>query len=57
MNLLTLEEVAEILSVHVVTIRRMIHSKKIRAFKIGKGWRINESDLMEFIEKSSNVEE
>ena len=55
MSMYTVYEVAETLKLDAETIRRYINSKKIRAYKIGKEWRIKESDLLEFIERQSNI--
>lgn len=53
-KLLTIEEVAKILRVSERSINRYITSGKLRASKIG-WWRIKESDLNEFLEKTSNI--
>ena len=55
MSMYTVYEVAETLKLDTETIRRYINSEKIRAYKIGKEWRIKESDLLEFIERQSNM--
>lgn len=55
MSMYTVYEVAETLKLDTETIRRYINSEKIRAYKIGKEWRIKESDLLEFIERQSNI--
>ena len=55
MSMYTVYEVAETLKLDAETIRRYINSKKIRAYKIGKEWRVKESDLLEFIERQSNI--
>jgi excisionase family DNA binding protein len=52
----SVDEVANKLSVHVKTIRRYIYSGKISANKIGGQWRIDQSQLDEFMNKSSNEE-
>ena len=39
---------AEALSVHPVTIRRLITAGKLKAFKVGRVWRIREVDLLEY---------
>ncbi len=54
-RLLTIEEVAEILRVSTRSVTRYIESGKLKASKIGV-WRIKESDLHEFLEKTSNLE-
>ena len=55
MSMYTVYEVAETLKLDAETIRRYINSEKIRAYKIGKEWRIKDSDLLEFIERQSNI--
>ena len=52
-KLLTIEEVADILRVSTRTIVRYIESGKLKASKIGV-WRIKESDVHLFLEKTSN---
>ena len=46
----SVEEVAEILQVHIDTVRRYIKAGALRAAKIGKAYRVQESDLQAFIE-------
>lgn len=53
-KLLTIEEVAEILRVSTRSVTRYIESGKLKASKIGV-WRIKQSDLDEFLEKTSNA--
>lgn len=48
----TTEEVAKILQVSVITIRRYIKSKKLKASKIGKDYRIKESSINGLLEKT-----
>lgn len=38
-------EVAEMLKITTLTVRRKIKDKKIRAVKMGKEWRIDEREL------------
>src|SRR5436309_2618494 len=45
----TAEEVAELLKVSVRTVYRAIEAGKIRAFRIGKSWRISQEALDAFI--------
>jgi len=47
---LTVEEVAEKLQVHWQTILTYIKSGKLRAVKLGRGYRIDPEDLHSFIE-------
>ena len=53
-KLFTIEEVAKILRVHTRTVTRYIEAGKLRASKIGV-WRIKQSDLNAFLEKTSNI--
>lgn len=55
-NLLSTKEVAEVLNVTSRTIRNLIDSGELPAYKIGRNWRIKEKELMEFIEERSNQE-
>jgi len=51
---LTVEETANYLKVSEVTIRRWCADGKLPAFKIGREWRINKSELDKMVQ--SNVE-
>lgn len=52
--LLTLDEVANILQLHVITIRKFVLAGKIRASQLGnKEYRVRQSDLEAFIEGST----
>jgi len=53
-KLFTIEEVAKILRVSGRSVTRYIESGKLKASKIGV-WRIKESDLNAFLEKTSNA--
>ncbi len=55
---LTAEEVAELLSVSVDTVRNWCTRKKdtLPAFKIGREWRIEKKDLDKFIQDRKNVQ-
>lgn len=56
-KLYTIKEVAELIGVSKRTIFRYIHTNstpQLKAFKVGKTWRISEMDLMEFIEYCTN---
>ncbi|SFM38610.1 helix-turn-helix domain-containing protein [Pelosinus propionicus] len=44
----TVSEIAELLKLHPVTVRRFIRAKKINAVKMGKDWRVYESDLVKY---------
>ena len=47
-HLYTVEQAAEVLDLHVKTIRRYIHEGKLKAKRIGKEYRITRVDLEEF---------
>lgn len=49
----TVEEVAEQMKVTPYTVREWIKAKKLTAAKIGKLWRVRESDLEAFIERQT----
>ena len=55
MKLYSVKEVADILDMNPETIKRYIHKKELKAYKIGREWRIKESDLKEFLFKESNI--
>ena len=51
-SLLTPEQVAEILQVHVLTIYGYIRRGKLDAIRLGRSYRITPKDLMRFIESN-----
>lgn len=50
--MLTVNEIAKNLNVSTRTIRLWIESGKLKAYRFGKDYRIEPTDLKEFIEKS-----
>ncbi len=46
----TVEQIADMLHMHVKTVQRYIREGKLRAVKIGKGWRVSGHDLSVFTE-------
>lgn len=44
------EELAELLEVNVMTIYRYIKAAKLKAYKIGKEYRIDRAELKRFLE-------
>lgn len=50
---LTVEQVAELLQVHWQTVLNYIKNGKLRAVKLGKGYRINKDELNNFIKNQS----
>lgn len=53
-KLYTCDQVAEHFQVGKAVVRHWINSKQLPAIKLGKGYRIRESDLLEF-EKSKMI--
>ena len=51
---LSLQEVAEKLQLKKNTVWSWVTNKTLRAAKVGKSWRVKESDLVEFIKKGTN---
>ena len=49
---LTVEQVAELLQVHWQTILNYIKSGKLRAIRLGKGYRIEKQDFDFFVKES-----
>jgi len=49
MKFYTVNEVAEMLSVHPETIRRNLKSGKLKGHKVGKDWRVEESAIRQFL--------
>ena len=48
-SLFTVEYAAEKLDVHPRTVLRFIHQGKLKAFKVGRQWRIKKGDLYELL--------
>lgn len=47
-DIITAEQAAEYLQVNVLYIYRLCKKKRIKAIKIGRGWRINSHSLKQF---------
>jgi excisionase family DNA binding protein len=47
-------EIAEMLQMNVQVIARKLQYGELVGYKIGKDWRVKESDLMQWLEKHSN---
>lgn len=54
MKIYAVDEIANILEVSIKTVRRYIYSGKIGASKIGGSWRINQTQLDEYLESTSS---
>lgn len=53
----TVREVADLLKVSEVTVRRWIRDGELRAIDIGKGWRIGSDDLDKFLDRHATQPE
>jgi len=52
-RILNVNEVSERLKIHPETVRKMFRQKEIPAFKIRNGWRVKETDLLDWLEKQT----
>jgi excisionase family DNA binding protein len=52
----TVNQISNMLNIHPKTIQRYIREGKLRAAKVGKGWRVTGHDLSVFIENGSYQE-
>ena len=50
-DVLTVEQVAEILQVHYQTVYAKVRSGELPAFRIGQQWHVLRKDLFKYIEK------
>ncbi len=48
----TVEQISSMLDIHPKTVQRYIREGRLRAVKIGKGWRVTGNDLSEFTEST-----
>jgi excisionase family DNA binding protein len=55
LRLLTVSEAAELLSVSKRTLERMIRRNEFPAFKVGGQWRVNGSQLANWIHRISEL--
>lgn len=53
-KLLTVNEVAKILRVSNMTVYRLVKSKQLPAIRVGKNYRIKESDVEEYLNRGSS---
>ena len=49
---LTVAEVAEIMRVSKMTVYRLVHSGELRAVRVGRSFRVNETAVSEYLESS-----
>lgn len=52
-NFYTAQELAELLSMNVMTIYRYIKAKRLKAYKIGKEYRIEKAEFNAFLKRTS----
>jgi excisionase family DNA binding protein len=55
LRFLTLEEAAVLLQVSKRTLHRMVQRSELPAFKVGRQWRIQESELIKFIQSVNEL--
>ncbi len=53
-RLLTIHDVADFLRIDPKTVRRLVKSQRLAAYKVGRQWRISERDLWAFLTKRRN---
>ena len=51
------QDLAKLLGIHVNTVMRWRKRGQIRAFKVGRHWRISKDDVIRFLEQHSNIQE
>lgn len=54
LDLLTIKEVSEKLKLSPLAVRRILAKGDLRAFKVGKEWRLRRQDLLDWMESNSN---
>lgn len=54
-EIITLDEMCEILNIGKNTAYKLLNTKQIPAFRIGKSWKIPRSAINNFIYQSSNL--
>ncbi len=48
-RLLTIQDVADFLRIDPKSVRRLVTSKRLAAYKVGRQWRVAEDDLWAFL--------
>jgi excisionase family DNA binding protein len=51
----TTDEVADLLKIHVKTVREMIKAKRLQAVKVGQEYRITEDQIRQFVEDNKTT--
>ena len=49
-DILTVKQLAEFIQVSELTVRRAINSNQLKAFKVGREWRIEKEAVIEWLE-------
>ena len=55
LRFLTLQEAAVLLQVSKRTLHRMVQRNGLPAFKVGRQWRIQESELIKFVQSVNEL--
>ena len=55
-NLLTLDDISEQVGIPSSTLSKWAREKTIKAFKLGKKWRIYQEDWVSFVEKEREAQ-
>lgn len=54
-ELITIDELCELLMIGRTTAYRLLRSKEINAFKIGKVWKISKASVERYVKERSNL--
>jgi len=54
---LTLEQIAEELKLHIETVRTLVRTKQLPAYKVGRAYRVKRSDYEAFLAKRRTIDE
>ena len=53
-NILTVKQLAEFLQISNQTVLRAIKAERLKAFKVGKDWRIERNEVLKWIDIKNN---
>lgn len=54
-DILTIEDLAEALKIGTTQAYKLVRSRKIRAFKEGKDWKISKTALITYVREQSRI--
>ncbi len=54
-EIMTTEEAAEVLGVHIATVRRWLNSGELPGYNTPAGWRITRENVQSWLDKYSNA--